>query len=273
MTDYEVDFRSLDGTALRGTVTPSSAPSAALAVLAHGAGVTREEGGFFARLAVGLAAAGVTCLRFDLRAHGASGGRLSDVTIAGVANDIRAASDHLAQITDRPGPVHVISASFSGGAAAMHTARCPGGVDKLVLLNPRMDYKNRFITEEAGWTGDYLSRERATKLDERGFAVRAPFEVGRGLLNEVFHLPEPEEVCAAVQRPVLIVHGTKDTFVDVELSRRYAPLFGAGAELYELDGAQHGFAVHEDPLYAHPQSRAWQREVIAKVADFLTAAV
>ncbi|QMU73309.1 alpha/beta hydrolase [Streptacidiphilus sp. P02-A3a] len=270
MTDYEVEFHSLDGTVLRGTVTPSSAPPVALAVLVHGAGVTREEGGFFARLAAGLAAAGITCLRFDLRAHGASGGILSDVTIAGVANDIRAASDHLTDVTDRPGPVHVIAASFSGGAAAMHTARRPGDVERLVLLNPRMDYQHRFITEQAGWTGDYLSREHAAKLDQRGFAARQPFEVGRALLNEVFHLPEPEDVCAAVRRPVLIVHGTKDTFVDVELSRRYAPLFGAGAELYELDGAQHGFAVHEDPQYAHPQSQAWQREVIAKVGDFLT---
>ncbi|MFJ7272995.1 hypothetical protein [Kitasatospora sp. NPDC098663] len=69
---------------------------------------------------------------------------------------------------------------------------------------------------------------------------------------------------------MLIVHGTKDTFVDVELSRRFAPLFGAGAELYEPDGAQHGFAVHDDPTYAHPQSQAWQREVVAKVADFLS---
>ncbi|GAA2157075.1 alpha/beta fold hydrolase [Kitasatospora kazusensis] len=272
MTDYETEFRSLDGTVLFGTVTPSPTPPAALAVLAHGAGVTREEGSFFTRLAAGLAAVGITCLRFDLRAHGASGGRFSDVTIAGVANDIRAAADHLAEITNRPGPVHVIAASFSGGAAAVHAGRRPGDVDKLVLLNPRMDYKNRFITEAAGWTDDYLSKERAAKLDRRGFSVRTPFEVGRGLLNEMFHLDEPEAICAAVRVPVLIVHGTKDTFVDVELSRRYAPLFGAGAELYELEGAQHGFAVHEDPAYADPQSQAWQREVIAKVGDFLSAA-
>ncbi|WP_083974088.1 alpha/beta hydrolase [Kitasatospora mediocidica] len=123
MTDYETEVRSLDGTVLFGTVTPAPTPPAALAVLAHGAGVTREEGGFFTRLAASLAAVGITCLRFDLRAHGASGGRFSDVTIAGVANDVRAASDHLAEITGQPGPVHVIAASFSGGAAALHAGR------------------------------------------------------------------------------------------------------------------------------------------------------
>lgn len=46
--------------------------------------MTREEGGFFTRLAAGLAASGVTSLRFDLRAHGTSGGRESELTIASV---------------------------------------------------------------------------------------------------------------------------------------------------------------------------------------------
>ncbi|GAB7183457.1 lysophospholipase alpha-beta hydrolase superfamily protein [Kitasatospora sp. Ki12] len=273
MTDYETAFRSLDGTALFGTVTPSPTPPAALAVLAHGAGVTREEGGFFSRLATGLAAAGITSLRFDLRAHGASGGRPADLTIAGVANDIRSAGDHLAELTGRPGTVHVVSASFSGGAAAMHASQYPEEVQRLVLLNPRIDYKDRFITERAGWSDNHLSLDRAAQLDHAGSLPRQPFETGRALLNEMFHLPTPEALCASVHRPVLIVHGTKDTFVDVELSRRYAPLFGegAGAELYELDGAQHGFAVHDDPTYASPQSQSWQREVIAKVAGFLAS--
>ncbi len=271
MTDYETEFRSLDGTALFGTVTPSPTHPAALAILAHGAGVTREEGGFFSRLAAGLAGVGITCLRFDLRAHGASGGRPADLTIAAVANDIRAAGDHLTEVTDLPGPVHVIAASFSGGAAAMHAARYPGDVGRLVLLNPRIDYKDRYITERSGWSDNYLSPKRAAQLDKSGALPRQPFETGRALLNEMFHLPTPEAIVSDVRCPALIVHGTKDTFVDVELSRRYAPLFGAGtgAELYELEGAQHGFAAHDDPAYAHPQSQAWQREVIAKVSEFL----
>jgi hypothetical protein len=53
------------------------------------------SGGFFARLALGLAAAGVASLRFDFRAHGVSEGRQEDVTLAGIVNDILAAVGQL----------------------------------------------------------------------------------------------------------------------------------------------------------------------------------
>ncbi|MGA5134854.1 alpha/beta hydrolase [Streptomyces olivoreticuli] len=269
MAELETAFRSLDGTALAGTMTSAPGPVGALAVLVHGAGVTREEGGFFTRLAAGLAGAGVRCLRFDLRAHGASGGRPEDITITGVTNDIRAACDHLRAESGSSRPVHVIAASFSGGAAALHAAHRPQDVARLVLLNPRIDYRERYVTSRSYFDGDYLSEQAAKALDERGFTERSPFELGRALLNEVPYLV-PEVFLAAVRAAALLVHGTKDTFVPVESSRRYVSVLGGPAELHELDGAQHGFAVHEDPQYLHPQTQAWQAEVIERVTRFLT---
>ncbi|MFD0297068.1 hypothetical protein [Streptomyces sp. NPDC127118] len=96
----------------------------------------------------------MTSLRFGLRAHGVSGGREVELTIAAVTNDIRAAGDHLHADTGRPGPVHVIAASFSGGAAALHAAHRPDEVARLVLLNPRLDYKERYVTSRPGWSDD-----------------------------------------------------------------------------------------------------------------------
>ncbi|MEU1375961.1 alpha/beta fold hydrolase [Streptomyces triculaminicus] len=268
MVELETAFRSLDGTALAGTVTAPDGPVSGLAVLVHGAGVTREEGGFFARLAAGLAASGIRCLRFDLRAHGASGGRPEEITITGVTNDIRAACDHLRSESGLDRPVHVIAASFSGGAAALHAGHRPQDVERLVLLNPRLDYRERYITSRTYFDGDYISAEAATALDARGYTELSPFELGRALLNEVSYLV-PEVFLSAVRAPTLLVHGTKDTFVPVESSRRYVNVLGGQAELHELDGAQHGFAVHEDPQYLHPQTQVWQAEVIERVTRFL----
>ncbi|MGA4541880.1 alpha/beta hydrolase [Uniformispora flossi] len=268
MRDTETAFNSLDGTALYGTVAESELPAYGAAVLVHGSGVTREEGGFFTRLASSLADAGVPNLRFDLRAHGASAGREAELTIAGVANDVRAAVDHVRRSTGWPGPVHVVSASFSGGACARFAGHRPDDIDRLVLLNPRLDYRERYTTTRPGWTDDYLSPETAKHLDAHGFTERSPFELGRALLNEVL-LWELPSVLGAVRSPVLVLHGTADTFVPVETSRRLLPLFGASAELVEIEGAQHGFAVHDDPKYLDPQTQAWQRDVISRVRAFL----
>lgn len=39
----------------------------------------------------------------------------------------------------------------------------------------------------------------------------------------------------------------------------------------EIEDAQHGIAVHDDPTYADPQSQAWQAQVIQAVGDWLLA--
>src|SRR5215467_4168546 len=94
------DFMSLDGLHLKGTLELSRDPTIAAAVLVHGGGVTRGEGGFFTRIATALRDAQVSTLRFDFRAHGESQGRQEELTLAGVANDIRAADDYLCRATE-----------------------------------------------------------------------------------------------------------------------------------------------------------------------------
>ena len=69
--------------------------------------------------------------------------------------------------------------------------------------------------------------------------------------------------------PTLFVHGTRDTFIPVESSRQAASRIGPTACLLEVEGAQHGFAVHDDPQYLNPRSQAWQAQVIQAVADWI----
>ncbi len=88
------------------------------------------------------------------------------------------------------------------------------------------------------------------------------------MLNEVFYL-QPHMVLADIQAPMLIVHGTGDTFIPVESSRWAVQQLTTEHRLIEVDGAQHGFAVHDDPSYADPQSQQWQADVIRSVADWI----
>jgi uncharacterized protein len=265
---YQVELRSLDGLMLRGTVVSCDDLSRGIAVLVHGGGVTRDEGGFFSRLAAGLADVGVSSLRFDLRGHGESEGRQEDLTLAGVVNDIRVAAERASEIA-HVDSVHVIGASFGGGISAFFAARHPGRVDRLVLLNPLLNYKRRFVDEKPYWHDDHLAESEARELTRAGWLPHAPtFRLGRALLNEVFYI-EPHKVLGEVAAPALLVHGTLDTFISVESSRTARTLFAGGAELVEVDGAQHGFAVNDDPQYLDPQTQRWQAFVIGSVARWL----
>jgi pimeloyl-ACP methyl ester carboxylesterase len=260
--------RTCDGLHLSGTlVLPDGAGQAA--VLVHGGGVTREEGGFFARLAARLAEAGIASLRCDLRGHGDSEGRQEDLTIAGILADIRAA---IASVCSRVGTdrVALLGTSFSGGICAYYAAQHPAELASLVMLNPLLNYRKRLIDDKPYWHNGQISDEAGRELLNQGYLVHSPtFKLSRPLLNEVFYL-QPHTVLGDIQAPTLIVHGTKDTFIPVESSRWAVQQLTTEHRFLEVEGAQHGFAVHDDPSYANPQSQQWQAGVIRAVADWIS---
>ena len=148
--------------------------------------VTREEGGFFTQLGARLSDAGVASLRFDLRGHGESEGCQEELTLATILNDIRVALAHLREKTGVR-RLSLLGASFAGGLCAYYAAKRQGELDRLILLNPQLDYKWRTIDSRPYWSGDYLDDETARQLDQQGFIQFTPtLKHGRPLLNEVF---------------------------------------------------------------------------------------
>ena len=269
MGEQHATFTSLDGLDLRGTITTPDDSAQRGVVLVHGGGVTRDEGGFFTRLAAGLAKSSATVLRFDFRGHGESAGRQEDLTLASVRNDIRAAVAFLRDQIGRPSLVSLLGASFSGGNCAAFAAERPDDVERLVLVNPLLNYKKRFIDDKPYWHGDRLDRDEAARLTKDGYLPHSPtFKLGRPLLNEVFHFRH-EAVLTAVRSPTLFLHGTEDTFIPVQSSRDAVALVGAPATLVEVEGAQHGIAAPDDPGYVDPRSQRWQAQAIELVAGWL----
>jgi alpha-beta hydrolase superfamily lysophospholipase len=240
------NLRTLDGLHLASTLVTPGGPAERAVVLVHGGGVTREEGGFFTRLAAGFGEADVASLRFDLRGHGESEGRQEELTLAAILNDIRVALEHVREAT-RASRIGLLGASFAGGVCAYYAARRPEEIDRLVLLNPQFDYKKRTIDSRPYWSNDYLSDDMARQLTEQGYIQFTPtLRHGRPILNEVFWF-QPLSVLGEISAPTLVVHGTKDTFVPIESSREAMAQFKAEHKLVEIEGSQHGFAVHDDP--------------------------
>jgi alpha-beta hydrolase superfamily lysophospholipase len=270
MPEQHVTIRSRDGLHLAGTLVRPDTPADQAVVLVHGGGVTREEGGFFTRLAAGLAQAGVASLRFDLRGHGESEGRQEDLTIAGILGDINAAITQVAETTGAR-DLALLGTSFAGGICAYYAAQHPEQLRSLALLNPLLNYKKRFIDDKPYWHHDQIDEDAGRELLANGHLAHSPtFKLGRALLNEVFYL-QPHRSLRQITTPTLLLHGTRDTFIPVNSSRRAVTEFGGEAKLVEIDGAQHGFAVHDDPSYANPQSQQWQALVIQSVTEWVTS--
>ncbi|WP_285508409.1 alpha/beta fold hydrolase [Actinokineospora sp. NBRC 105648] len=263
-------LRTLDGLRLAATLlVPTDVLLRGAVVMVHGGGVTRKEGGFFTRLAAGLSEAGVASLRFDHRGHGQSEGKQEDLTLSAILNDIRVAGARLRAETGQDS-VSLLGASFGGGICGYYAAKRPDEIRRLLLLNPQFDYKKRAIDSRDYWHADTLAEPMAKLLAENGFIDFTPsLKHGRAILNEVFWL-RPDEVVGDIQAPTLVVHGTKDTFVPVESSRAAVARLRSEHRLVEIEGAQHGFAVHDDPQYLDPQSQVWQASVIRTVTEWLT---
>jgi aminoglycoside phosphotransferase (APT) family kinase protein len=207
-----IDFeRAEPGPAVRDLVRLEYGPwdgvRGPAAVLVHGGGVTREEGGFYTRLAATLADAGLPSLRFDFRAHGASEGRGEDLTIAAVTNDVCAAVMHARAMTGS-GPVDLIGASFGGGISAFFAAPPRPGTQACAIqpaaglqeaVHRRQAVLGRRSDQRASRTGASCSRVPGALAD---------LQAGRALLNEVFYL-SPRQVLSELTVPVLLVHGTR----------------------------------------------------------------
>jgi alpha-beta hydrolase superfamily lysophospholipase len=265
-------IRTLDGLHLAGTlVTPDGAPDRAV-LLVHGGGVTREEGGFFTRLAAGLGEAGVMSLRYDLRGHGESEGRQEETVLTAHLNDIRVALAHLRECSGAT-QITLLGTSFGGGLAAYYAAKGPDELARLVLLNPQLNYKDRYIDQKPWWTNDHLDEVTAEQLTSVGYLNHSSsVKHGRAMLNEVFWI-RPLDVIEQIAAPTLVVHGTKDTFVSVEGSRAAVSRLRPVHRYVEIEGAQHGFAVHEDPQYLNPQTQQWQAFVVRTVTEWVTTDV
>jgi hypothetical protein len=266
----QTDFRAFDGLRLRGTLAEPGQIGRTAAVFVHGGGVTRDEGGFFTRVANGLAEAGCTSLRFDLRGHGGSDGRQEDLTLASILNDIHAAIEHVSEKTGAE-QIHLVAASFAGGITAYFTVQHPELVQSLVLINPLLNYKKRFVDDKPYWHDGRIDEEAGQELAEQGFLFHNPsFKLGRALLNEVFYL-QPHRAIVDLSVPTLFIHGTSDTFIPIESSRAAIQDVKGEVQLLEIEGAQHGIAVFDDPQYLAPQTQIWQAEVVGAVSAWVTA--
>lgn len=238
-TEVGTTVRTHDGLRLAGTLrVPRAEPEQAVLLL-HGEGATREEGGFYTRLAQRLGEAEVASLRFDLPGHGESEGQQEELSLSGLLNVISSGLDHL---RGRVGTARItlLATGLTGGVAAGYAARRGAEISRLVLFNPLIDYKEHFVDTQPAWSRDYLGEPAGRQLLATGHVGHpSGFAVGRAMLNEVFWL-QPRGVLGVITAPTLIVHGAGLSAVPVESSRTAEATLTCEHRMVEISGARSG---------------------------------
>jgi pimeloyl-ACP methyl ester carboxylesterase len=113
------------------------------------------------------------------------------------------------------GPVHLIGSSLGGYLAALYAARHPE-VRKLILLAPAFGFARLY--EES------LGPERVQEWQRRGairvmhYGLGAETELGWQFLEDARRYEDEP----AITQPCLIIHGTRDDVVPVQVSRQFA---------------------------------------------------
>lgn len=136
-------------------------------------------------------------------------------------------------------PVVLIGSSLGGFVAALYAARHPQEVERLVLLAPALQFSRRwrarFSAEELsawklqGWKDFY---HYGHKRDER---------LGYSFIEDAARFEEEPEF----PQPALILHGSRDEVVPIEVSRDYVRRH-PHAKLKEFDSGHEMTEVMED---------------------------
>jgi pimeloyl-ACP methyl ester carboxylesterase len=220
----DVTLRASDGIALEAYFLP--APGRPAVLLLHGNGNCKADMAKYARF---LRPAGYAVLAFDFRGQGNSEG--TRVTYGREElRDVRAALDFLEAASYDS--IALIGTSLGGGIA--------------ILAGARFDDVDAVVADAAFSDVEGVVRHQARRrgLGLPPLAMSALMSLVRfdaTLRYRSNYLPcDPVDVVGEIApRPLLIVHGDRDTYIPVSQARRNAREAGVGSEFWILEGHSH----------------------------------
>ena len=218
----EVTFYS-DGLRLSGWFIPALHKEKPIVLIAHGLGANKDNFLFPALMVHEL---GYNVFIFDFRAHGNSGGHLTTFGIK-EARDVKAAYDWIVKAYPSC-PVYALAYS-AGGAAVIKAAAEYGIFSKIVLDSTFSRLENV---------------ARATTLKRLGPLATPVWQLGRfwGWFWTGVDIDDdrPEKHMALLtNRPVMIIHGTKDTVIPYTESLHLYEATNYRAQLWLVENMQH----------------------------------
>lgn len=226
----DVQFVTSDGLTLKGWYVPPK--NGKLVVFVHGLGGDRtellDEAGF-------IVAHGYGALLFDMRACGRSEGEITTVGYS-ERRDVRAAIDFARSRAGADSPVALIGHSMGGGLVLLATAEMPD-VAAVIAESP-------FTTLEDNISDGVRS---LTGLPPFPFAPLVVFFSEQQTGVNIRSVRPLDVIGQISPRPILLIHGAKDTIIPVENSYRLYAAAGEPKQLYILPEVWHGGFLQAEP--------------------------
>lgn len=235
-----------DGLQLVGTREEPFGEIYDMAIIFHGFTANRNTS-LLKEIANSLRDENIASVRFDFNGHGDSDGKFENMT---VLNEIEDANAILNYVKTDPHVrnIYLVGHSQGGVVASMLAGLYPDLIKKVVLLAPAATLKNDALegnTQGVTYNPDHIPDRLLFKdLTLGGFYLRIAQQL------PIY------EVSAQFTKPVCLIHGTDDTVVSPNASKKYDQIY-QDSTLHLIEGADHCF------------SDSYQKNAVNLTTDFL----
>ena len=195
-----------------------------IVVIGHGVTGNKDRPALVA-LAEGLAAAGISALRFSFSGNGESEGAFTDSTITKEVADLGSVIDALEGYN-----VCYVGHSMGGAVGVLRTAT---------------DERIQSLVSLAGMvhTQAFAEREFGDATPDAGFMWDEPdCPLSQAYVDDMATIDSVAKQASKFAVPWLLVHGTEDDIVPIEDSRDILQHASAQTDLLELPGVDHVFS-------------------------------
>ena len=223
---------------IRGTEYRPVGDNLPVAIVSHGFMAFQDTVRHYAKE---LARIGYCAYCFDFCGgcvvKGKSDGETTDMSVLTEVQDLEAVINYTRSLPYTGNDLLLMGCSQGGFVSALVAAKQTDTVSKLVLFYPAL-----CIPDDARAGKMMFARFDPKNIPER--INCGPMKLGRCYPADVIDM-DPFEEIKPYTGPVLIVHGTKDSIVRPDYSKRAVEVY-ANAELHFIEGGAHGFSKKHD---------------------------
>ena len=217
-----------------------------IVILGHGVTGNKDRP-FVVALAEGLAAAGITALRFSFSGNGASEGKFTDSTISKEVEDLGAVLDVL------------------DGYAICYVGHSMGGA--VGVLRASTDSRIQLLVSLAGMvhTKAFAQREFGDVTPDEGFMWDEPdCPLSGAYMDDLTQIDTVVDLSPKITVPWLLVHGDEDDVVPIEDSHDILAKANSQTQLVTIEGANHVFSDEYTPVMVE-KVIAWIKAQLANL--------